>query len=95
MLTAKESRKLSKYECENLSVDVLMNNINKYIKLACEDKEIEMNYMVDGTKYTSKTVKKAIKVLKHNGYSVKICRIITNPDNPNYPVHIELNIKWW
>ena len=96
MLTAKEAKELFKYyECEDLSVDILINNINKYIKSACENKEIEMGYMVDGTKYTYKTVKKVIKILEHNGYSAKICDILTNPNHPNYPTHIELNISWW
>lgn len=95
MLTAKEARKISKYECKDLPVDILINDIDKYIKSSCENKEIKMNYMVDGTKYTYKTVKKAVEILKNNGYIVKICEIITNPNYPNRPNHIELNIRWW
>jgi len=93
MLTAKEARKLSKYKCENLSVNILIDNINKYIKSACDEKRIEMSYIVDETKYSFKTTKKAIKILKRKGYRVKAKRI--SSQTPNYPNHMELTIRWW
>lgn len=95
LLNAEEARELSSYKCENLSVDDLIDDIDKYIKITCSEKKIEMYYIADKTKYTLKTVKKAIKILKHNGYNAKICKNTTNKNNPNYPSHIELFIRWW
>ena len=94
MIKAERLREIYKYECEYLSTDTLIQAIETYIIRCCDEHKKDLIYMVSGNKYSYKTTKEAIKILKKNGYKVKVKKL--KPDNTTlYPIHIELTIRWW
>lgn len=93
MISRADAHKLSMFDCENRTVDELLQGIEKYIYQYATQKKIRLLYAVDGTKYTPETLKKAIKQLRKLKYKVKVVR---KKDNGiNTPRITEIMIKWW
>lgn len=94
MITVKKARELSLcHPKHNGTLNELLENIEEYIKKECNVREVGLYYTVDSFKYSYATTKKAIKILKKNGF--KITKMIDNPDKPNFPKKVTLKILWW
>ncbi len=93
MLKSKDAKLLSSFECEDRPLEELLQKIEKFIYEYASKKNTCILWMIDGSKYSQKTIKKAIKCLVKNGYKVKVRKMQTKYKNEL--ANVELTIFWW